>query len=121
MTDAVTHVEFETPAGTAYGTTEFFPLGGDSDAPKAACLVVQPESGALPTRVRFDSPEADKLRKRFPELAKLSKPTRDAAAQSAAAGQAANLSDEELAAEYERRQTAKKDQTVDAKPPSEAA
>jgi hypothetical protein len=62
-----TAVEFEHPVhGTVYGAYEDFPLnGGDV----VGCLVMQPESGAPPTRVKFESPEADKLRKRFPELA----------------------------------------------------
>src|SRR6266852_4644315 len=102
MADAAAHVEFETPTGTAYGAAELFPLHGDSDAPKVACLVIQPESGAPPTRVRFDSPEADKLRKRFPELAQVAAPVKDAAEQARAADTAASLSDDELAAEYER-------------------
>ena len=70
-------VEFETPTGLAYGTYEDFPLnGGDV----IGCLVVQPESGAQPTRVKFDGPEADKLRKRYPELANVKAPAKDAAA-----------------------------------------
>jgi hypothetical protein len=70
MADAT--VEFETPTGTAYGVYEDFPLGGGADL--VPCLVIQPESGAAPTRVKFDSPEADKLRKRFPELANVKAP-----------------------------------------------
>lgn len=115
MADAPAHVEIETPTGTAYAMAEFFPLGSDSAGPKVACLVIQPESGAAATRVRFDSPEADKLRKRYPDLAGVKAPVKDAAQAQADAGHAANLSDAELAAEYERRQAAKKDQTVEAK------
>lgn len=96
-------VIFEAPTGTHYGVSEIFPLGGGAPV---ACLVMQPESGQPPTRVKFDSPEADKLRKRFPELAKVKAPTPDAAQQAQAANAAAAMSDEQLAAELERRKAA---------------
>jgi len=67
MADSV-QVEIETPTGTAYGVLESFPLDGLNFVD---CLVIQPESGAQPTRVKLDSPEADKLRKRYPDLAKI--------------------------------------------------
>jgi len=69
-------VEFESPAGLTFGVYEDFPLDG---GPVVPCLVLQPESGEAPTRVKFDSPEADKLRKRFPELANVKAPTEPAA------------------------------------------
>jgi len=70
-------VEFEAASGTVYGTTEEFPLNGGD---KVVCLVMQPASGEAPTRVPFESDEADRLRKRFPELAKVSKPGKAEAA-----------------------------------------
>jgi hypothetical protein len=112
LTDAAGHIEFETREGLAYGVSELFPLGGDGDAPSVACLVIQPESGAAPTRVRFDSPAADKLRKRYPELANIKAPAKDAAQQAKAADAAGALSDAEFEAEYQRRQAAKRDQTI---------
>ena len=72
-----THVEFDTPTGKAYGLYEEFPLnGGDV----VDCLVVQPEDGSQPTRVKMDSPEADELRRRFPDLANVKAPAKDAPA-----------------------------------------
>lgn len=70
MADAA-HVEFESPAGLTFGLYEDFPLHG---GPIVGCLVLQPESGDAPTRVKFDSPEADKLCERFPELADVKAP-----------------------------------------------
>jgi len=99
-------VEFETPTGTAYGVAEIFPLNGGEPV---ACLVVQPESGHPPTRVLFDSPEADKLRKRHPELANVKAPAADAAQQAKAANAAASMSDDQLAAELARRRAAPAD------------
>lgn len=48
-----------------HGVLEDFPLGGGE---KVQCLVLQPESGAQPTRVKVGSPEAEALIERFPEL-----------------------------------------------------
>lgn len=80
MADA-TQVEFESPAGLTYGVYEDFPLNGGAIVP---CLVLQPEDGRAPTRVKFDSPEADSLRKRFPELANVKAPAKESPAEPAA-------------------------------------
>lgn len=72
-----TQVEFESPFGWTYGVYEEFPLNGGEPVP---CLVIQPEDGSAVTRVKFDSPEADKFRKRFPALADLAAPAKEAPA-----------------------------------------
>jgi len=48
-----------------HGVLEEFPLDGGEKVP---CLVLQPESGAPPTRVKVGSDEAKALVARFPEL-----------------------------------------------------
>jgi hypothetical protein len=57
-----------TARGDVYAQYEEFPLAGGE---KVKCLVLQPENGDPPVRVAADSPEADKLRERHPELKQL--------------------------------------------------
>ena len=62
-----TQVEFEDRQGNVcYGTLEKF-LPTDPEP----FLTIQREDGSPPTRVKQDSPEADRLRKLYPELAGL--------------------------------------------------
>jgi hypothetical protein len=67
-------VEFENFEGRQHGLGEMFPLGGNPDN-VVACLVIQNEDGRPPVRVKFKSPEADALRKRYPALADVDDPT----------------------------------------------
>ena len=73
-----------------HGVLEEVPLDGGE---KVQCLVLQPESGAPPTRVKVGSPEAKALLVRFPELkavgGKAEAASEDAAAEAPAPKKAA--------------------------------
>ena len=69
-------VEFENYEGVQHALVERFPLGGAHDnKPVINCLVIQNEDGRPPVRVPFFSPEADRLRKRYPALNDLDAPS----------------------------------------------
>ena len=83
-------VEFETFEGVQHALIERFPLGGAHDnAAIVNCLVLQNEKGGPAVRVRFASPEADALRKRYPALNDLDPPTQPDGAPAAAPSAAA--------------------------------